>query len=519
MSTLEERIAKRNEKIKTLYPYNEETWISITQIKETIRPAFDKQKIAMLTYKKHFANPDSEYYQMLPAEIIKKWEDKAEKAISNGKAIDAFAEFLFNNESSPADYIEENGTTPELKKKLSGLFKFIEYTKSQDCIFKCREQQLLMPFEYKNKVYVINGRFDAMFDFNGRNILIDWKNNDEIKETNPFEKLYGPCSKLQNCDSNLFTLQLYFYKFILEEIYQIGIEKEYIVQFSGTKPEDYIMHETWFEYDPDLIEETIKFIIDSKNSNNKMTREERLGMFSNELNLIANPNMRKFCEYLLEKADDYFFTMPASTTGKYHPAFALGDGGLVRHTRAVVFNAYALAEAKGYSSDMKDAIVVAAITHDIKKKGNDGSQFTVKEHPECAVKFIVESYDGYQGEKPDQELLADITEAVLSHMGQWGETKPETDIQFTLHQADYLASRKQFNMDFSVPVEVRKETTTAINENAEPGDVVFPFGKYTGKTISEVYNENAGYLKWIIGNADFKATDIKDAVIKFIASH
>ena len=31
-----------------------------------------------------------------------------------------------------------------------------------------------------------------------------------------------------------------------------------------------------------------------------------------------------------------FWTMPASTSGKYHPAHSLGQGGLIRHTRAVV---------------------------------------------------------------------------------------------------------------------------------------------------------------------------------------
>ena len=33
---------------------------------------------------------------------------------------------------------------------------------------------------------------------------------------------------------------------------------------------------------------------------------------------------------------EYFFEVAASSTGKYHPVYALGVGGLVRHTIAAV---------------------------------------------------------------------------------------------------------------------------------------------------------------------------------------
>lgn len=34
-----------------------------------------------------------------------------------------------------------------------------------------------------------------------------------------------------------------------------------------------------------------------------------------------------------------FFTQPASSSGKYHPSYALGVGGLVRHTKAAMIMA------------------------------------------------------------------------------------------------------------------------------------------------------------------------------------
>ena len=57
----------------------------------------------------------------------------------------------------------------------------------------------------------------------------------------------------------------------------------------------------------------------------KFTTEQRLSLFESELASIKNPEYRRFLEDVLAAADDYFFDMPASTTGKYHPTFALMD--------------------------------------------------------------------------------------------------------------------------------------------------------------------------------------------------
>ena len=59
-------------------------------------------------------------------------------------------------------------------------------------------------------------------------------------------------------------------------------------------------------------------------------------VFETELNYISDDKIRDSTRYLLEKLPDYFYTMPASTSGKYHPEFSLGEGGLVRHTKAAV---------------------------------------------------------------------------------------------------------------------------------------------------------------------------------------
>ena len=87
--------------------------------------------------------------------------------------------------------------------------------------------------------------------------------------------------------------------------------------------------------------------------------EDRLKLFSNELNEISDEKLRNFAEDLIINADDYFFTIAASTTGKYHPQFDLGVGGLVRHTRCVVFFAICEATSRCFEDHEKDLLIVS----------------------------------------------------------------------------------------------------------------------------------------------------------------
>lgn len=57
-------------------------------------------------------------------------------------------------------------------------------------------------------------------------------------------------------------------------------------------------------------------------------------LFIDEINYLKNDDIKKSVAILIEMLPDYFFHEAASSTGKYHPKYALGDGGLLRHTKA-----------------------------------------------------------------------------------------------------------------------------------------------------------------------------------------
>lgn len=170
----------------------------------------------------------------------------------------------------------------------------------------------------------------------------------------------------------------------------------------------------------------------------------------NEVELIQNEDLKIFANKCLEKAPSYFWEIPASSTGKYHPEYSLGKGGLVRHTKAAVKIANDLLRLEMYSllEEKKDEIIFALIMHDSVK----GHPYTTTDHPLKASELIRQTAKevNYNG---DFEFVCSLIE---SHMGQWNSDfrsgkeilpKPQSIAQKFVHMCDYLASRKFITID------------------------------------------------------------------------
>ena len=64
--------------------------------------------------------------------------------------------------------------------------------------------------------------------------------------------------------------------------------------------------------------------------------DERLKLVQPVLDTFENTDIKEFAIVLLDNLPDYIWHVGASSTGKYHPAYSLGEGGLMRHQIAVV---------------------------------------------------------------------------------------------------------------------------------------------------------------------------------------
>jgi len=118
--------------------------------------------------------------------------------------------------------------------------------------------------------------------------------------------------------------------------------------------------------------------------------------FNTELDYIEHESMRVLASNLIEQLPDYFFKVAASSTGKYHPDYAQGVGGLVRHTKAAVRIAMELLRLSCYRDllKFKDCILVALLLHDGWKHGpitEDGSynNYTTFSHPKVCYDWII----------------------------------------------------------------------------------------------------------------------------------
>ncbi len=180
-------------------------------------------------------------------------------------------------------------------------------------------------------------------------------------------------------------------------------------------------------------------------------------VFNTELNYIKNDRIRSSLKVLISKIPDYFYKEAASSTGKYHPAFSQGEGGLLRHTKAAVKIANTLLnnDTIGYkfTKDEKDLIILALIMHDTVKRGIPEERYTKIEHPLLASKLIKDNKKETTLTDEEVNLVCSMIE---THMGQWNTDfngnevlqKPKTKYQRFVHMCDYLAAQKFININF-----------------------------------------------------------------------
>ncbi len=180
---------------------------------------------------------------------------------------------------------------------------------------------------------------------------------------------------------------------------------------------------------------------------------DKIKVFAQELNNIKDEKIKSSLETMINYIPDYFFTIPASSTGKYHPSYALGDGGLVRHTKVAVRMALELFNIYKFSSETKDLIIFSLLLHDSVKKGIEEEKYTRFDHPLVAVDFIKEHSKELDLTK---EQIDFVGECISSHMGRFNTSEysdiilplPKTPESKFVHMCDYLASRKVIDIHF-----------------------------------------------------------------------
>ena len=234
--------------------------------------------------------------------------------------------------------------------------------------------------------------------------------------------------------------------------------------------------------------------------------EQQNNMVAPILSTIVNEDIREFAKVLVDGLPGYIWDVGASSTGKYHPAYSLGEGGLMRHQIAVVRFLNYFFELEQYNTKFTsremDLMRIAGLVHDGRKSGEQAdyekSKFTKFDHP-IQMANVIRSYDG---KYLSHDELGFIAHCIESHMGQWSTDrkssvvlpKPMDEYQHFVHLADYLASRKDLTMAFD-----NVETPKIAPANVD--DYVISFGKYKGVKLVDLFSKDRSYCMWLKENS------------------
>ena len=208
---------------------------------------------------------------------------------------------------------------------------------------------------------------------------------------------------------------------------------------------------------------------------------------------------------MCEEIPDYIFTMPSSTSGKYHNPKQCERFGQLYHVfmfASILEHLLRLEHVKAYvkTSEARDLMRCVPAFHDAIKCGWNGSQYTVQNHPMLSHDWVLNTKVNHNISDKMKKFVADMCAA---HSGEWNTNKkgeeimpkPKNEFEKLIHECDILASRP--DLDYKIPEDLLK-----ILNDAPPDDLpdineyVLNFGKHKGMTLPQIQKADPGWIEW-----------------------
>tara|TARA_R110001583_G_scaffold28074_4_gene100038 strand:- start:702 stop:1469 length:768 start_codon:yes stop_codon:yes gene_type:complete len=179
-------------------------------------------------------------------EILKEWKYKADFSCERGSAFHEFAENYLSNKVFPFPEHKITNVLGDKEKMLEckeGVFKIIDmfkkfYDDSHGKLIPVRAEVVVGDEEWS-----VTGMIDQLF-FNEKSKQLeiwDWKTNKDIKKVNKWQQFKEPLSHLDVCELNTYSLQLSFYRLIVERNTDLVLGDSYIVWFNEKNKEYKVM--------------------------------------------------------------------------------------------------------------------------------------------------------------------------------------------------------------------------------------------------------------------------------------
>ena len=210
-----------------------------------------------------------------------------------------------------------------------------------------------------------------------------------------------------------------------------------------------------------------------------MEKEYKRKVFSLLAEKFETDKIRDYFLDMCEEIPDYIFTMPSSTSGKYHNPKQCERFGQLYHIfmfHAVLEHLLRLEHNKEIFSNamQRDLMRCVPAFHDAIKCGWNGSLHTVHEHPMLSAEWVRNTKVKNDIPSEYKEMIAGMCEA---HSGEWTTNirsnvvlpEPRNDMELFIHECDILSSRS--DLDMIIPSGLK--------------DVLFGVKSTEGETIEE----------------------------------
>lgn len=242
-----------------------------------------------------------------------------------------------------------------------------------------------------------------------------------------------------------------------------------------------------------------------------MEKKDKQSVFEPLLKDFETDMFKAYFNDMVGEIPDYIFTMPSSTSGKYHNATQCEKFGQVYHEYmfASVLNHRLRLKGnreKYNTPEIRDCMRCVPVFHDAIKCGWNGSLHTVHEHPMLAAEWVRNTKVENDIPSEYKEMIAGMCEA---HSGEWTTNRrssvvlpePRNDMELFIHECDILSSRSDLDMiipsglkDVLFGVKSTENEEVIVEDTLE--NYRLTFGKHTGKTLLEIKECDPSYIRW-----------------------
>lgn len=238
-----------------------------------------------------------------------------------------------------------------------------------------------------------------------------------------------------------------------------------------------------------------------------MNKEDKQKVFALLAQRFETEEFKAYYMDMVAEIPDYIFTMPSSTSGKYHNATQCMEHGQIYHIfmfDSILNHRLRLKGNKDLypTPEERDAMRCVPAFHDAVKCGWNGSKFTVVDHPMLAKQWVLDTKVEHDIPIVYKQAIADMCE---SHSGEWNKdrsgkvimSEPRNLREFFIHECDILASRN--DLDYIIPAELKAalDGVEIETEPITPDNCVVNFGKFRGKTVREINEIDSTYVDWM----------------------